>query len=314
MSTISSSTTSSTAYKVAADTTGTLVLQTGATPTTAVYIDTSQNVGVGVTPSAWLSNRRALEIGGGASAVLALNGTAAVAEIFTNSYRNAAGTYIYAQNGYAGYMNYNNQAGGGWAWSLAPSGSAGGTATFTQAMTLDASGNLLVGQTSQSQTTVGASLAQSGVFVTAMAASTNATNTFQIYSTGAGAFRFYVDLGGTIHATATSIAAISDATLKTNIKDLETGLTEVLALKPRRFDWINGDATNVAGFIAQEVEQVLPELVIESLYSKDENDNKVTKKNLKMGDILPTLVKAIQEQQALITQLQADVAALKGAA
>ena len=44
MSTISASTTTTTAYKVAADTTGTLVLQTGATPTTAVTIDGSQNV------------------------------------------------------------------------------------------------------------------------------------------------------------------------------------------------------------------------------------------------------------------------------
>lgn len=47
MSTISSSTTTTTAYKVTADTTGTLVLQTGATPTTAVTIDGSQNVGIG---------------------------------------------------------------------------------------------------------------------------------------------------------------------------------------------------------------------------------------------------------------------------
>jgi hypothetical protein len=47
MSTISASTTTTTAYKVTADTTGTLVLQTGATPTTAVTIDTSQNVLVG---------------------------------------------------------------------------------------------------------------------------------------------------------------------------------------------------------------------------------------------------------------------------
>ena len=43
MSTISASTTSTTAYKVTADTTGALVLQTGATPTTAVTIDASQN-------------------------------------------------------------------------------------------------------------------------------------------------------------------------------------------------------------------------------------------------------------------------------
>lgn len=43
MSTISSSTTNSTAYKVTADTTGTLVLQTGATPTTALTLSTAQN-------------------------------------------------------------------------------------------------------------------------------------------------------------------------------------------------------------------------------------------------------------------------------
>lgn len=49
MSIISASTTSTTAYKVTADTTGTLVLQTGASPTTAMTIDTSQNVGIGTT-------------------------------------------------------------------------------------------------------------------------------------------------------------------------------------------------------------------------------------------------------------------------
>ena len=44
MSTIAASTTTTTAYTVTADTTGTLVLQTGATPTTAMTIDTSQNI------------------------------------------------------------------------------------------------------------------------------------------------------------------------------------------------------------------------------------------------------------------------------
>ena len=126
-----------------------------------------------------------------------------------------------------------------------------------------------------------------------------------MYSTGASAYRFYVDWGGTIHATSTSITAISDQSLKTNIRTLETGLAEVMALKPRRFDWINGDASNVAGFIAQEVEAVLPELVTDAKYSVDEEGNDVYKKNLKMGDILPTLVKAIQEQQAIINQLKA---------
>ena len=84
-----------------------------------------------------------------------------------------------------------------------------------------------------------------------------------------------------------------------------------MALQPRRFDWLNGDGTNVAGFISQEVQTVLPDLVNSAKYSIDENGETVNKLFLKMGDMIPTMVKAIQEQQALITQLQADVAALK---
>jgi len=165
-------------------------------------------------------------------------------------------------------------------------------------VTLDASGNLLVGQSAISQTTVGFSVQGSsgtipGTVSTALTASTSAVNTYHVYSTGAAAYRFYVGLDGVIHATNTSITAISDVSLKENIRDLETGLTEVMALKPRRFDWKNGDASNVAGFIAQELETVLPDLVTESLYSEG-----VTKKSIQMGNILPTLVKAIQELKA----------------
>jgi hypothetical protein len=132
-----------------------------------------------------------------------------------------------------------------------------------------------------------------------------------LYSTTAGAFRFFVSYAGQINATSTSITAISDQSLKENIRDLETGLTEVMTLKPRRFDWKEETQLgekNVAGFIAQEVEQVLPELVYDYQYNADE-----TKKSLKMGDILPTLVRAIQEQQAIITALTARVEALEGA-
>lgn len=59
MSKIKASTTSTTAYQVEADTTGTLVFQTGATPTTAVTIDGSQNVGIGEsTPASTLVVRK----------------------------------------------------------------------------------------------------------------------------------------------------------------------------------------------------------------------------------------------------------------
>ena len=80
-----------------------------------------------------------------------------------------------------------------------------------------------------------------------------------------------------------------------------------MALKPRRFDWKDGSETNVAGFIAQEVETVLPDLIGEW---EDENNDDL--KSVKMGDMLPTLVKAIQEQQEQIEQLKTEIQTLKG--
>jgi hypothetical protein len=177
-------------------------------------------------------------------------------------------------------------------------------------MTLDSSGNLLVGTTDTGETTgVGLKLITTSSkpsFKVVTSASTNTSGSFFAYSTGAAAYRFYVDDGGTIHATSTSIAAISDQSLKTNVRDIETGLSQVMALKPRRFDWINGDAVDVAGFVAQEVQQVLPDLVGSFKYNDTE-----TKLGLKMGDMIPTMVKAIQEQQALIESLTARLNSLE---
>ena len=189
--------------------------------------------------------------------------------------------------------------------------------TSTERMRIDTSGNLLVGTTDSSATSGtgfkfkpagGGSAGQARLDIVT-SGSTAATSSYALYSTGASAFRFFVQDSGNINATSTSITAISDISLKENVRDLETGLTEIMALQPRRFDWkeeTHLTEKNVAGFIAQEVEQVLPELVYDYQYNATE-----IKKSLKMGDILPTLVKAMQEQQALITQLQADVAALK---
>ena len=138
-------------------------------------------------------------------------------------------------------------------------------------------------------------------------------NTLHVYDFADSAYRFYVratgSSAGVIHATSTSITGLSDERLKENIKDLETGLSEVMSLKPRRFDWKEGEGTkqkNVAGFIAQEVESVLPELVGD--YKHEELEDC---KSLKMGDIVPTLVKAIQEQQEQIETLQREVQKLK---
>jgi hypothetical protein len=116
------------------------------TERTDMLIDTAGNVGVGVTPSAWQSDYRALQIRG---ASLSNNAAASdlwlAANLFVNS--SLQNTYIAT----AAASRYR-QTSGTHTWDIAASGTAGNAISFTQAMTLDALGNLLVGLTAAGTT------------------------------------------------------------------------------------------------------------------------------------------------------------------
>jgi hypothetical protein len=113
----------------------------------AFRLDTSGNLGLGVTPSAW-GTGKAFELGqviGNALWGLGINSLYLVSNA-----RWDGSNYRYTNNGAAN--NYGVGTGNGtFTWFTAPSGTAGNAITFTQAMTLDASGNLLVGTTSNPQ-------------------------------------------------------------------------------------------------------------------------------------------------------------------
>ena len=178
----------------------------------------------------------------------------------------------------------------------------------SEAMRIDSSGNLLVGTTTASDAS-GVGIKQITSATAPLVAVVGSTTTdgtygFSQYSTGAAAYRFYVGYGGTVHATSTSIAAISDIRLKENVRDLDAGLDTILALKPRRFDWKEGKGKDIRddmGFIAQEVEDVLPELIGGWKAGEGEPDDL---KSVKAGDLIPVLVKAIQELTARVAQLE----------
>lgn len=95
------------------------------------------NLGLGATPSAWVSNRKVLAIGG--NVVANVNYAASIGENAYNFYYTAGGTPTYQVTAPAAIYDFNNSASGGFAWKIAPSGTAGTAITFTQAMTLDAS-------------------------------------------------------------------------------------------------------------------------------------------------------------------------------
>ena len=187
------------------------------------------------------------------------------------------------------------------------------TTSATERMRIDSSGNLLVGTTTVYGRGTIQSSGSSDAICGSLGGSNNGYSTF-IGRNVSGTATFYVTGAGQISAVSTSITAISDARLKTNIQPIKYGLDTITALKPVMYDFIENDLVqgqpDNLGFIAQDVKEVVPELVSEGQNKAEDDTSYLT---LKMGDMLPILVKAIQEQQALITQLQADVAALKGA-
>jgi hypothetical protein len=186
------------------------------------------------------------------------------------------------------------------------------TGSTNERMRIDTSGNLLVAKTSTSASSgIGYQVISSGETNAVMSASTNATTTNSIYSTGASAYRFYVGLAGTVFATSTTISAISDQRLKENVQDLDVGLDAVMALKPRKFDWKEGKGKDIKGdrgWIAQEFEQVFPDMV--STWMDEPPEGEEPYKSVG-ADLIPVLVKAMQQQQQMIETLQAKVAALE---
>jgi hypothetical protein len=110
----------------------------------------------------------------------------------------------------------------------------------------------------------------------------------------------------------------SDARDKSNIRDLNYGLKEIMQLHPVKFNWKSDPAEgDKLGVIAQEIQKVLPEVVRDWQYQVDEQTGKKTKVATdKLGvmyaDIIPVLIHGMQEQQKEIEALQSQVQQLTG--
>ncbi|MBD0831483.1 tail fiber domain-containing protein [Aestuariibaculum sediminum] len=122
--------------------------------------------------------------------------------------------------------------------------------------------------------------------------------------TDSPSYRLHVN--GTVAGNAAYVNT-SDARLKTNVEPIKNALWKVEQLRGITFDWnkervvgkhLTLDNKNHFGFLAQEVEKVLPQVV-----TTDESDDNL--KSVAYSDIVPVLVEAIKEQQEQIKNLQA---------
>jgi hypothetical protein len=117
------------------------VASDGTTTTERMRIDNLGNVGIGVTPSAWGSTLKAIQLSNRASFY---TNSSEQTIVGNNLFVNSSAQNIYLQTTQASaYL----QGAGAHSWYNAASGTAGTAITFTQAMTLDASGNLGIGTT-----------------------------------------------------------------------------------------------------------------------------------------------------------------------
>jgi hypothetical protein len=110
---------------------------------------------------------------------------------------------------------------------------------------------------------------------------------------------FYVvrQTGTGMYMNTNSWVATSDQRAKQNIADIESTIDVVKALKPSRFNW-KSDGTADVGFIAQQVQPLIPEAVVD-------RENPDAMLGITQDKLLPFVVKALQEAVAKIETLEA---------
>jgi len=114
-----------------------------------------------------------------------------------------------------------------------------------------------------------------------------------IVRNGEGEDAFSVSEGGAIRQNGATIHA-SDIRLKKDIENIAYGLAEILQLQPKTYRWKNKNQTQKSlGLIAQDVQTIIEEIVV----AQDDADKTL---GISYTELIPVLIKAIQEQQILI--------------
>ena len=301
------------------DTTATGIAVTGELTTTG-------NLGLGVTPSGW-TTLKPIEFAGGAS----LAGFSNTAFLGANCYFN--GSWRYIQTATSGRY----ETGDSHKWFSAPSGTAGNAISFTQAMTLTASGDLNIGDSGNFGGRVSLAFnpaTQHGIIL-AVSSGTFTNNYIAFQNSGGSKI-------GSISSNNSTVAynTSSDYRLKEDWVAVADASTRVNALKPINFAW-KATGERVDGFLAHELAEVVPEAVsgekdamrdeeyevtpaVKATY--DEEGNELTPaveaitgtrsvpdyQGIDQSKLVPLLTAALQEALAKIDDLTARVVALEG--
>jgi hypothetical protein len=261
------------------------------------------NVGVGVTPTNAISIGQVSGIGQD------------INSMYVGPNFNDVGS-TYKKTGNYALQIHLDSAVGAFKFKVAPSGTAGNAITFTQAMTLDASGNLGIGTTSPSaRLDVNGAVIVQGNYVWQQAdgsgkgfllgSSGSANGLISQTSSGTGSTATYIGNA--------QITAISDVRLKENIVDSQRNALEIIdKIRVVDFTWndpsdqcVNNKASRGVwtGLIAQEAVSHIPWIINKP--PEDTENGKPVYWTVDYAHAVPFLMKAIQEQQTIIESLKA---------
>ena len=279
--------------------------------TTAITVDTSQNVGIGTaTPniSGQTSAVRTLTIQGSTTwgAVEVATSASDGADVLSGFYGFTfpANSTNYKLPAYIGAWTEGataNQRGANMRFFT----QANATAGATERMRIDSSGRLLVGVTSPVGSTFSTIQYDANTY--------NGLCLNQSTNSSGARFMLFASQGtqcGVIDRVGTTSAVVygqtSDRRLKENIVDSPSAIEHINAVKVRSFNWKDGGHQVKYGVIAQEFFEVEPDAVVKG----DDGETIEKTWSVDSSALVPAMIKAIQEQQALITAQAETINAL----
>ena len=219
----------------------------------AMTIDNAGNVGIGVVPETFHSSVTAIQLGN-----------------YTTIQNHSGGDTYYSSNAYYDgawkYLNTDEatsagQFAGKFIFRVAPSGTADSAVSWNDALTIDNNGNLLTVKSASSFSNTGVELQASGSnWMTkangpplSLNRTENNGSIVQFYNDGTQVGSISIANG-----SSTAYNTSSDHRLKTNVQPMTGATATFMQLNPVNFEWI-ADGTRVNGFLAHELQAVIPE-------------------------------------------------------
>lgn len=175
------------------------------------------------------------------------------------------------------------------------------TTTSGQGLLFNSSGNLMVANATVASRLYVKGSGNTSATTTFRVDNSDANNILTILDDRSATFNTGAGTGVNIPAGTSSWVSNSDRRLKENITPLNHGLNTVMAMKPSIYNYISTDKKSI-GFIAQEMEEVVPEVV---------SENADGYLGISYTELIPVLVKAIQDQQEVIETLETRIKTLE---